>query len=401
MISRQYAELLQKRYPKNNEGFMEATERNLKLAIDMGSTQCRTNALLKGGSDPEESGIIEMDSIYGIVNSDISGYSSNSSAVIDNLELEIKSLTEGTFIKEEHVIFGSLRGSISLTSSHLSSSSAKLNQKDTYINIISNIGIMTLLDNLANKQYARETRISLQMSLPPEDAGNVKRRQDAEAYLKGIYSVRFPRLGCEIAINIVDLRLESEPRAAAIGYAMAHDVSNKNIVFIDCGGRDTSFAGIVKGQLLENKQYTSKDAGLALARAVANNLSEQYGIEEMDLEDIIEAIPSGFLQRGRDEYDLSMALESAKVDMAESLAGAVREYSDRVKRPLTTWTDVVCCGRTFGVTVNPKTSMTTSESLATFIEQNLLTNGLNAQFEVYARRNLICQGLTYLWLGEA
>lgn len=373
---------------------------SMNMAIDIGSTQTRICQYLLEGTIFKHQ---LLDSNYEIVTRDISHVSSPSENVIDNLDMVITDKTAEHKVKPmittEHVVKGGLLQKMTINVNITSASTSKIDQKATYINIISNIALLFLKEYSTRGLNVKKPSAVLTVSLPPEDTKHQARLDTFRNTLAGEYEVDFIRLGVKVpfTINESDILVISEPEAVAV-YKTVSDNSNSDednsdvddsvICVLDVGGRSTGITFIVDGHLLVDSCATVNLGGACLAALFSRNIAAEYSIQEPLITRVSKSLETGTYRLGAQRVDVSAQLNAAKQEFAAMICNELIRAVDNNGLQLQNISTILCSGRTFGDA--PK-----SPSLMTFIEKEFKEKSSFTEFSLVDIANPILTGLCY------
>lgn len=373
----------------------------MNMAIDIGSTQTRICGYTKDGKIAKQ---LLLDSNYEIVTRDITHVASPSESVFDNLDMIITDTTSSAKVKPminiEHVIKGGLLQAMTIDMHVTSASTSKIDQKATYVNILSNIALTYLKEYAAKGVNTIKPATVLTVALPPEDTKHQSRLDLFRTTLAGSYEVEFVRLGIKVEFTIAekDIFIISEPEAVAVFKTVQDndskeenaEIEDENLVIcvLDIGGRSTGITFIADGHLLVDSCVTVNLGGARLASLFSRNIAADFSVQEPLISRITKSMTTGTYYLGARKMDVSNQLNAAKQEFADMICNELIRAVDNNGLQLQNISRIFCSGRTFGEAPN-------SPSLMTFIETAFKEKSSFTEFSLIETPNPILKGLCY------
>lgn len=358
-----------------------ADDQEFDIAMDIGSTQTRSCVFNK---DLTMSPAIILDSNYDIINRDISHVSSPSKSFGANLEMTITDLSADKKVKPmlsvEHVVKGELLTAITTTTQITVASASKVDQKTTYVNIISNVAIDLLQEYTKIGVPKTSTYVYLTVALPPEDTKHKSRMDMFRERLAGEYKVHFSRLNVTLLFTLFEdkIAIMSEPEAVAVYQTVQkklEDADDSVVCTFDVGGRSAGITFISDKRLLLDSCATINIGGARLAAIFSRELASSLNIQEPLVTRVLKAISTGTFRLGAQVLDVSEQLNAAKREFAELLFNEFIRAVDTNGIQLQNISKVYCSGRTFGEA--PK-----SPSIMTYISEMFKERAAYTDFEI-------------------
>lgn len=363
------------------------------VAMDIGSTQTRSAVYDTDANIDEE---ILLDSNYEVYVRDLSHVESPSDTLSANLDLIITDETAESkvkpFITCEHVIKGDLLAAVTTNSQITGASVSKVDQKVTYINVVTNVAIQ-LLQQFSKRGMPDGTiSVSMTVALPPEDTKHQEKMNVFRSSLAGTYTVEFVRLGVTVKFTILeDMKIVAEPEAAAVYLSVNNALEDEDdavVCVLDIGGRSTGITFISDKHLLVDSCTTVNIGGSKLAAIFSRELAAAYNIQEPLIPRVMKSMKTGTMKIGARKLDVSDQLNSAKSEFASLIMNELIRSVDINEFQLQNISTVYCSGRTFGAA--PK-----SPSLMTFIEKLYTEKSAYTAFKPVEATNPILSGLCY------
>lgn len=331
-----------------------STTPSFRAAIDVGSTQTRSCVYTM---DFKMHPAIVLDSNYDIVTRDISHIESPENTIAANLDMTITDLSSEQKVKPmlttEHVIKGDLLGSLTTSTQITVASASKIDQKTTYVNIISNLAVLLLQEYQVMGVPANMVNVSLAVALPPEDTKHKSRIDVFKERLAGEYEVVFHRLNVTLKFKIADssIIISSEPEAVAAYQTMnekLEDTDNTVVCVLDVGGRSAGVTFISDKHLLLDSCATINLGGARMAAIFSRNLVNTLNIQEPLIPRVMKSFSTATYRLGAQTLNVAEQLNSAKKEFSELLFNEFLRAVDTNDIQLQDISRVFCSGRTFG-----------------------------------------------------
>ena len=334
------------------------------VSIDVGSTGIRT-LVLRDTPDPSdididlksagEMELIALDSDYALADSKISKLSvRKKDTIYDQLEMKIENHKADALFGFKHIVRGSLIGYVGVGSSKLASSASKVDQEQTYINIISNVAISLLNKELRTGiKMANTILVDLTVALPSDDLNSEEKLDKFKNNLSGNYIIEFPKLKHTIRFTITpqSITVTSEASATSLYVTKVMDVELEG----DCGcgaienvgGRSTG--GILSSgyMLAEGNQIVSQTGGSALIREVGKAIASEKKLNAISTEVAEHALKTGVLVRGKTAIDVLDIVEEQKEIFAQKVFNDFLSLLDTNEKAIEDVSMIMVSGRVF------------------------------------------------------
>lgn len=380
------------------------------MAMDIGSTHQRVVTFTPDWK--EQSDVIVMDTAYNQLPDDVdtSNCSSASGSITDNLEMVItcKNPTSKTAIKSARVVKHSLMKRLNRPERSLTADASKVDSSSTYVNIICNAAVTTLLQRVKNEEIvSADCNVDLTISLPPDDA-NLKARTDAcKERLEGIYEVEFIRLGITVTVifEAQSIFTGSEPLGAALYQIMSDDFDEEQTcAFLDCGGRSSGVILFNDGLLMEASSYSFATGGSSLLNTLADKIASEVGIQRPRIDVLLKTLNTGIYKDGGKPIDVSKCIEEAKKDISESLYNGLSQATALNNLQATDLEHIYCSGRTFGETIMKNKSTgaerVASDSICNYLAKLNFEKSPNTKFVRVVNESAVVAGMMYVRLNN-
>ena len=379
-------------------GILEKGEKIVFIAMDPGSTTTRTLRYTESG---EEGTLIEVPSELSYIPNDVDvKYLSNK--LEDKLAIRIISKTNKSLSAIDGVIKiakGSYHTAIGGVNRKISSTSGKLKQDNTYINVLSNIAFMLAIEYNEKESYPENTVVDLAIAFPPGELSS-KSKSDIIEKLRGEYEVEF--LGYEgMKFNFVlrEERLLVEGEANAISF---YDIAtmpeedlldeNEVVLYIDGGGCSIDMA-LLDGNTILSKG--NKSAQFGGSNRLITEIQESYhkatGYSAPPEEYVERALENGLLKDGRSYIDIVEHINNAKDKLADDIHNEAIVCIESARKTKRIVGRVNCAGRLFNETIND--GEVVSKSLVEFVREKYQKDAPNTEFRWLQGTDIIPKGL--------
>ena len=388
--------------PYSDAGMHEQSKGYFNLAMDVGSTSERT--LVYADDLTEMSTPLVMESQYTPLTRDTTNIKSASSAIEDNLEIKITPQDKTHIIGESIRIFkGSLRKAMNGTFMPMSSSTSKVEQTTTYINIYANAALAILYTMIRDHTFTHECHMKLTVSLPCEDLENVDRKSVFTHRLCGRYHIEFPRLSPGAAFDLViapeDVLVDSETNAVIYHYFTKHQrVQEGNVLFIEGGGRNLAFGCVQDGIILQDMLISTAGGGTKFHDLVGKEITNRYNFQKPKAEFIERILETGYTWNGAEKVSVIPAINAAKEEYVSHMMSGLMQALDQAQLSADSIQCIVCNGRLFKST-NRKNSegqiVEKSPSLVDYLKQSFNMISPQTKFELLCSENEVDHSTDY------
>lgn len=327
------------------------------LGIDNGSTGIRSCILLENPSadktieniDLEK---LELDHRYAEVDIDdeIDLLPVTAHDVLeDKLELIIENFYPDGYIDYCHILRGKMAVNLGKTSPRLISAVSKVQQRQTYVNILSSIAI-TLLSKVAitSTSFSSAVDIDLSVTLPPEDMIIEDTAVIFKQRLKGQYKVKFPMMDYVLHFNIPEENIHVLSEPYAVGNALPRqDVAFEREVVCDIGGRSTGCILVTNGRVNRKFQTTSMLCGQDLVKILTRLINRNLNLSISEREITPEIFSTGILYYNATSYDVVDLINKAKTLFARKIFDMYLGFLDESGELVTNINKITFAGRVF------------------------------------------------------
>lgn len=335
------------------QGELQTGCTKLYTAIDAGSNGTRS-MLFNLDDITKTSEVLEIESQYAEVSGLPETTLSASKDIADNLYFIINDITEGKEIKlfqKTNILKGSLMRQVTRQSEQVSSSESKAETAVTYVNILTNLIVRTLLLSESPKGHYAHYKFDITAALRPNDATVEARCNQFISRLQGKYEVQMPRLNYSAIIEISpdDIYIESEPNAILRFWAVKNmkDLKTiRNVILFDGGGSSTDIGVFRDGVLFDAASVNKPYAGSNFENMVGMLLERQYGLSSLSKEDKLDAIKKGYALNFED-YSAVDAIKTGKKEYTKRLLGWLNEALNMAETQIKAIDYIICTGNLF------------------------------------------------------
>lgn len=390
------------------------------IAIDAGSTETRGVILVNDDKDLSEIDhlsevefcqLLSVNSGYASISVDTQlGRPSKYDTLADKLEYLIVKESGGDLgWTKLRILKASLMEASARSVSKVASSLLKVDQPQTYINVIATIANMLLVKTVTTGKAFREIMpIDLSVALPYEDIYANKAITEFKQKLSGTYKVIFPRLPVnkvvdgkvvdaegnpievsgkpakkipyfvKFSINEDSIFITSEQNAVAEYYSTAFEESIQNdldedsrTVIIDVGGRNTAMLLDKQSGIDESIQMTFDDGGSGLLKDIRDSAIKHFGLTTVSEDQALQALTTGGMSYGGQTLDCLEIVNAAKQRFANTLYENYTVFLDNYSTKVNSIKRVVVSGRSFGSIKKREgeSEVVLSPSIKTYFEQ--------------------------------
>lgn len=387
------------------------------ISIDAGSTETRGVIVATDDVDLSDlNHITEVDfckllaipSGYAEIPEDLQlGRPNKNDTLADKLEYLIMKESGGDLgWTKKRLLKGSLMEASARPVSNVSSSILKVQQPQTYTNIVVAIANMLLAKSLTTgKRFSSVIPIDLTLAMPYEDMNSAKFIAEFKSKLAGSYRVIFCRIPTDklnengevidkegnpisvsgqkpkkVAYSVRftlaedDILIVSEQKAVAEYYESSYeedivlDDSDMRTVTADVGGRSTGMILSKRSGLDESLQATFKDGGSCLLEDIKNAAVRVHKLASPPTQtQALKALITGTMNYGGRQLDCLQIVNDVKKGFARILYENFITLLDSYSVPMTAVKRVVVSGRSFGSIV--KDGNIVSPSVKSYFEQ--------------------------------
>lgn len=372
-------------------------------AVDLGSTGTRTVAFSPtslGNMD-----VIEVPSEYVEV-TDVSHLESKSNNLYDLMEYVIKDTTAGKATKPadgKHVVKCGVASDTGQTPVKTTSNQGKIEQDATYINLLVSVATRLYMAQSIRNTLAPSYKIDLTVSLPTADIMSKIRKERFIENVVGTYEVRMPRAGLTLKFEITNVLLEDESQAALRYWATRSQKEVEdfaNILVIDGGGRSFDIGYLENGRLNSSACHTTQFGGNRLETRVRELYTERSGESQPTLQSIRKAIPTGLMQDGAIQVDISEYVKEAKYILALEIMDELNKVFDSTDGlSPKSFQLVLTTGGCFNPTGQEDKVQYTS-SLTTELNRVFAKSSPNTKFERIKEKSPIVKGLVFYRISK-
>lgn len=380
-----------------------ASDTIIHCAMDIGSTHQRVKTFTLDLE--KQSDVICLDTPYNLIDEDetVLNCKPASTAINDNLDMTIVCLNpkEETMVKKARVVKGSMMQILNRTPRGITADVSKVDAMTTYINIVCNAAIVTLLTRLDQKcRPSEKAIIDLTVSIPPDDA-NIKERTDSFVQrLEGEYKVTFNTLNTTVTVCIKGERIKiaSEPLAAAFYTVMDEDFDQDSTsIFLDCGGRSSGIVAYTNGTLMEASSYAFAVGGSNMLNMLADKIASEHKIQRPRIEVLNKTIKTGIYKFGSKKINVINCIDAVKKEMAEAIYNGLSQGISFNQLQSSDVETIFCSGRSFGITHSEQGE---SPSLCKNIQKLYAEKSPYTVFARVADEFAIVRGLVYVRIRE-
>lgn len=390
---------------------IEQETATLSITADMGSTGTRT-VVFQTSPNFAMSDVVELDSSFSIVDGDVGHLQSKSKQLIDLLEIEIVDMTEGkpeefkVFPETTRILKGGIMRDQGSTIETTVSDIGKSEQRATFVNLISNIGLRLFMQQSNTRQRNLVYDVDLTVALTNEDTQNLNRLNKFKMKLSGMYLFRLPRLGYEayIKINEKNIFIEDESLAVLRYWATfnAADASRyNNVLVVDGGGRSFDIGYLESGRLVNAGCKSLTFGGNRLIEETRKDIINKSTSGGTPSEALIkEAIKTGTLQRGAMFLPVADSIDSAKRRLAQDVMKGFNEIF-QANRSITAESIalVLTVGGCFRETGQEGTE-TYVPSLTNYLQDEYNKSSEHTMFAQISEANPIAKGLVFYRVSQ-
>lgn len=267
----------------------------------------------------------------------------------DKLDIIIENYNVDGYIDYTHIIRGKMAASLGNNSARLRTALSKVYQRQTYINILSSIGI-TLMSKaaLTSTPFGPAIDIDLSVTLPPEDLIIDKTEETFKQRLIGQYSVRFPQMNYEVRFNISEENIHVSSEPYAVGKALPReDLEFQKEVICDIGGRSTGCILVTNGRVNKKFQTSSTLCGQTLVKILTGLINRTLNIPITEREVSPEIFSTGILYYNATSYDVVDLINRAKTSFVNRIVQMYLSFLDESNEAVTCINKLTVSGRVF------------------------------------------------------
>lgn len=385
----------------------------LNLAVDCGSTQTRTAIINTAGKVNGDSAL-EMDSRYGIVNTDTNTVVSKSETIYDNLDFILRDITDSNIkpvkvIEELHIMKGELLDQVDIPVERLDQSKPKSTQEFTFINTLANIGIRNLINIFETGVSYSDVKLDLTIGLTAFDTRSTNRLINFEKKLAGVYEIEYPRYGIKTRFHIDENNVyELDEGSAVARYWSTTRGENlnsyKRIIVCDGGGRSFDYAFIADGTIKSKGSASTQYGGNRFVNSIVDTVLQNHDVDTVTPEMIMEALDTGLLPVGNEFIDIAEDISKVKKEYAIRVIDDLDTVCSRVDTTATQLNLIITAGRAFKSSrrempvpnANERIEMkTVSPSLSAFVSKAFKKKNSSIRVENISDKFALVWGLVF------
>ena len=383
---------------------MQEGATNVYLSVDNGSTETRTFVYNPGTAQGK---VVAIDSAYAVIESDISHIASKSETLYDNMEIEIKDVTQ---TKEDRVIYdlkiikGGLLQDINVPIERAASNEGKATQDTTFVNIITNVGLRAYETACKTGKITKMLSVDLAITLPTEDLKNVNRMAKFKNRIAGIYTFILPRFEFEISLLVKpeNITLYDEAQAVLDFWAMNNQElyqSMEKVIVIDGGGRSIDYSLLDNGRIINKGSLTGAYGGTKFEKLILDDFVASHDTNEPSIDMIRKALDTGVLKKGNTEFDLTPSIKKAKSAIARTIMRDINTILDANEIKGDDINLLLTSGRLFGESVGVSKDKSVP-SLSKVVEKLYKEKSASIKVDRIKEEFAIVKGLAYYRLGQ-
>lgn len=280
----------------------------------------------------------------------------------------------------------------------IDSTTEKGRQMSTYNGILSNLALYCLGDDMYTNTYADVYNIDLCLAIPPMEL-SLSTDSTFQSVLCGReWEISLPRVHRTFKMIINNLQVVEEPVAAATSAIGRSVVSiEKNVSFLDCGGRSIGWVPRIGRVCQENVYSHQGDAGLRFLSYLAEEIKRIDNVAAPTHQEILSAMENGGkLMIGAKEASFIQAYNNALRYIAQVLIGSLRKGIANSSNRIETFQEHIFSGRIFTNPIKDSDGNIISDQLIDVLYEEFVDLPEGVQLRVNPTNNPILDGLSLI-----